>query len=42
METQPHFWQVEVDHEAHVGLIDAHAEGDDGDDDLHIIAMKAS
>ena len=30
--------QVVMQHKAHVGLVDAHAKGDGGHDDLHIIA----
>ncbi len=30
--------QVVVQHKAHVGLVDPHAKGDGGDDDLHIVA----
>ena len=30
--------QVKVDDEAHVGFVDAHAKGDGGDNDLHVVA----
>lgn len=33
--------QVEVGDEAHVGLVDAHAEGDGGDDDQTVLAQEA-
>ena len=32
--------QVVVDDEAHVALVDAHAEGDGGDDDVHLVARE--
>ncbi len=32
--------QVVVHDEAHVGLVDAHAEGDGGDDDLQVVARR--
>ena len=32
------FRQIKVDDEAHVGFVDAHPEGDGGDNDLHIVA----
>jgi hypothetical protein len=31
---------VVVDHEAHVGLVDAHAERDGGHDDLDLVAQE--
>ena len=34
-------WQISVGHEAHVRLVDAHAEGDGGDDDHPVVALKA-
>ena len=34
------FGQVVVDHPADVGLVDAHAEGDRGADDLHLVAQE--
>ena len=33
--------QVVVDHRAHVGLVDAHAEGDGGDQHRHLVADEA-
>ncbi|CUJ50421.1 Uncharacterised protein [Achromobacter sp. 2789STDY5608628] len=33
--------QVDVGHEAHVGLVDAHAEGDGGDHDHAVLAQEA-
>ena len=33
--------QIRMRHEAHVRLVDAHAEGDGGDDDHPVVALKA-
>jgi hypothetical protein len=32
---------VVVDHEAHIGLVDAHAEGDGGHDHVHVLHQEA-